>query len=90
MGTGEGLSHGRSKLFGYPIGAGKIVRIGKEGCSGQESYRETQGESLRAVEIFGVPGNYRDHIGTDALERGSLTLWDFADPDEAAKTALDI
>lgn len=37
-----------------------------------------------------MPGNDRDHIGTDALERGSLTLWDFADPDEAAKAALDI
>lgn len=37
-----------------------------------------------------MPGNHRDRIGADAPDRGSLTLWDFADPDEAAKAALDV
>lgn len=37
-----------------------------------------------------MPGNQRDRDSADRANRGSLSLWDFADPDEAAKAALDV
>lgn len=37
-----------------------------------------------------MPRSHRDRAAPNAADRGSLTLWDFADPDEAAKATLDV
>lgn len=37
-----------------------------------------------------MAGNHGDRISAAAPNRGSLTVWNFADPNEAAKAALDV